>query len=382
MGAFVEIRLSPSRVEKWIECPARWGFAELEGNPEPGTEATELGTAVHGLRETYYLKGTPFDLTTRTGFIAAAMSPLLPHVLPVDGRVEHELSYQATPAVRLVGRLDLCYPSAEYHPNKVFRLRVPGSDYAYVRDYKTTGSMAYAKLERDALFGHSQAPLYALMYMNELDVQRARCGWVYVGTRGSLGPPPWPEPELKPSDHWISKDEATERVHMRMVPAALEMLAARDAFAAGMPVDDLPKNQTACWKYNRRCPYFARCQPEKQAMSTSAFLAAVEKQANAATPPAAPPAEAPPVERPYTEEHAQKVLQQYADNAAKHGETPPAVNPPESANPGDAKRGGKGKKNQPAGEVVLNEATIAALADAIVQRLGLRLVSTLTEPSK
>jgi hypothetical protein len=271
----IDIRLSPSRVESYLTCAARWGYAELEGNPEPATEATELGTLVHGLRESYYLHGTPFDTDTCGGFLARAMSPLLPSVLPVGGAVEHELQYEAATGIVLVGRLDLCYPA---------------DGRAVVRDYKTTGSMAYAKLERDALFGHSQAPLYALMYMRALKVTQALCGWVYVGTRKTLGPPPWPEPELAPSDHYISHDEAQERVHMRMLPAAREMLALRDAFAAGVTPDDFPKNQTACFKFNRRCPYFARCQKEKHQMSVSAFIAATGGPTAPApdTAPAAP----------------------------------------------------------------------------------------------
>jgi hypothetical protein len=283
---------------------------------------------VHALRESYYVHGTPFQLETRGGWIAAAMSPALPSVLPPGGVTEHELGYAATHAGRaftLNGRLDLGYPDV---------LR-DGTPLAVVRDYKTTSSMQYAKLEREALLGHSQAPLYGLMYMQALGVRWAWLGWVYVGTRSSLGLPPWPEPELRTSDHLISYAEAEERVHLRMVPAASAMLELRDAFAAGTPVDAFPKNTTACFKYNKRCPYWARCQPEKRKAMSSLFLAAVgAKVAPQPAPPA--PAATPPAPEPQTPPAG-------ATQGVGNAPLPvaPAINPPEEPGTPTSKTKGK-----------------------------------------
>lgn len=354
----IQIRLSPSRVEKHIDCPSRWGRSELEGHVEPGSEATELGTIVHALREQYYLHGTPFDLTTRGGWLAAGMSPDLPRVLPPGGAVELELTYAATTAVTLVGRLDLCYPS-ECDPS-----------YAVVRDYKTTGSMRYAKLERDALFGHSQAPLYALMWMNKLRVKKARCGWVYVETSKSLGMPPWPEPALAASDHYITHDEATERVHMRMLPVATAMLQARDEYCAAKTdeeraavIDALPRNLTSCYKYNKRCPHWARCQPEKAKDMSSLFLQAVG--ANVATQQQAKELEQ-PVVAPTVVAPAPNLAALTTEATA---DEKPDINPPEPA----GKPTTKGKKG--AASAGLTEAEINAIADAVVQRMALRLIA-------
>ncbi len=398
----IEVRLSPSRVEKYLECPARWAFAELEGPQEPDTEATLLGTAVHAAHESYYVRRTPYDTTTRAGYIASYMSTKLPPVLPEGGAVEHELTYDAGGGIVLVGRLDLIWPDDR--------------GYVVVPDHKTTKSLRYAKLERDALFGHAQAPLYVLMGMRKHGMQRARTRWVYGTTDTTYGDVPqyWRPPMLAVSQHDITLDEATERVHLRMLPAAHDMLAIA---RAGTPARELPKNLTACNAYNRPCPYFKRCQPQKAEQMESAFLNALGAANNAAPAPAtapaptpvpdappagglfggAPPPAAPaapagglfggaaPATTPAPAAAAPPTTAAAPPAGGLFGAPPadaappavdPATNPPE----GDAGGGkGKGKGRKAAGEkggspLLADEATIAALADAIVDRLALRLM--------
>lgn len=354
------VRLSPSRVEKFLECNARWGFGELPGGtPEPGTEATEFGTLVHLARFGYYVHGWSFDLDTRDGWVAAGMSPLLPRVLPPDGGAELELTYDVE-GVTLRGTLDLCYP--DYNEG-----------VAVVRDYKTTGGAAgdwrWAKLERDALFGHSQAPLYALMLMNRHGFDKALAGWVYA-RRPPLGPAPWPKTELAASDHYISREEAIERVHKRMVEPAKQMQAYANAGLTAADAHTLPKNLTACRKYNRWCPYLSKCQPDKDPFRMNSFLASIGAAAPAAasTPATQPAAADTP---PATNTAPPQPAASEAPAAKTDG---PAVNPPEGGEDGDA--AGKRKTNKgatKAQDVTLSPASLEALAELVVDKMALRL---------
>lgn len=332
-------RASPSAVEDFLQCPARWGFARLPGGVrEPGNEATAFGTEVHEALEHKWATGTAPDTTTRAGVVASAMAAHLPAVLPIGGFIEQDLDYEPEPGIVLHGLPDLAWPDYE-------------RNLAVTADYKTTGSFRYAKAERDALFGHAQAPLYNLMNMRRWGFTRGRALWLYA-----LRPhpqPPFPRIEVQPSEHLITLDEATERVHLRMLPPAREM---RNWIESGLTAKDagtMPKNLRACRAYNRPCPYLFQCQPEKNqqmAEPANAFLAGLGlgDPTQPATPPAAPPATptAPPADAT-------------------------AINPPEPEGERTAK-GKKGAKSTAA--PVLDEATIAAIADAVVDRLGLRLV--------
>lgn len=352
MSVHVFVRLSPSRVEKFLECNARWGFAELPGGtPEPGNEATEFGTWVHQAHEQRYKFGKPYDLETRAGWVAAAMAPELPAVLPHDGGAELELTYDVG-GVTLRGTLDLCWPD--------YDRRV-----AIVRDYKTTGGFGWAKLERDALFGHTQAPLYCLMMMNRHGFDRAFAGWLYA-LRPPLGPAPWQDVQVKRSDHYITRAEATDRVHVRMLPPAVEMQAYADAGMTAADAHKLPKNLTACRKYNRWCPFVAKCQPEKDPIRMNAFLQSIASQQTAGAPPAeSKTADGLPPSGEKTAEPTPPA------GAAPPPADKPAVNPPESADPGNATRGKKGKKTD--ATVELGEVSIDAIAERVADKLALRL---------
>jgi hypothetical protein len=360
----VFVRLSPSRVEKALECFARWGFAELPGGiAEPPTEATSFGTETHAAHERRFKHGIPYDLDSRPGWVAAAMAPYLPNVIPWQGGAELELTYEVE-GVTLRGTLDLCWPD--------FDRRI-----AVVRDYKTTGAdWRWAKLEREALFGHTQAPLYTLMMMNRHGFERAFAGWLYA-KRPPLGPAPWPAVEVRPSDHCITRDEATERVHLRMLPIAKQMQAYADAGMTAADAHKLPKNLRSCRKYNRLCPYISKCQPEKDPYSMNPFLQSIANAAGAAAPatpatnPTPPATETPPAQ-------GNMFGSAPAGNTAPT-DTPTAnagsnVNPPEGGTDGDAagkRKTGKGKKEGTS--VVLDDASLEALAERVVDKLALRL---------
>lgn len=362
-------RASPSSVENFLSCPARWGYAKLPGGePEPSSDATEFGTEVHGERERYLEAalaaphGVGYDFpNTRAGVVARALSAHLPKGLPPYGLFEEDLEYEAEPGLILHGLPDMAWPDTH-------------ARVAVVADYKTCGTFRYAKLERDALFGHAQAPLYLLFGMRRWGFDRARSLWLYAQRPPLVMPPSgWPDVLVERSVHEISRDEATERVHLRMVPPAREM---RGYIESGMTADDagkLPKNLRACRAFNRLCPYYTKCQPQKeQDMSeVNAFLAGMGLSVTGA--PATLPA---PTEQPAANAAAAVAPTAPATpptTPAAASSDKPAINPPEQ-NEGKGKGKGKGNAAKSGDGPRMTEEEIGALADAVVDRLALRLV--------
>lgn len=349
----IRIRLSPSRVELWLTCPARWGYSELEGHKEPDNEATLLGTATHLEHELYFgPQHRPYQTGTRAGLLAWQMAHKYPDrrdFVAWGGRVEEELTHTVE-GITLEGRLDMNWLHG---------------GVAFVGDHKTTKHMRWAKLDRSDLFGHAQAPFYCLVACEKWNVDRARTQWVYATTQMAVA-------SLEVSAHNISKEEARERTYVRMLPVVKQMIAARDAHVSA---DDLPKNTRACWKYNRPCPHIERCKPERYRVSEMSFLDDLKAEAGAgattqpnATTAVTPPAtggglfDTPPAQPPTT------------PALADPGDDEPAGDAP--VNPPEGKEGGRGKGRRGAGEkgaTKLSEADIDALAERVIDKLWARL---------
>lgn len=345
-------RASPSSVQTFRECPARWGFAKLPGGTrEPGNDATEFGLEVHGERERYLgaaVRGEAYAFPdTRAGVTARALSAHLPKGLPPYGYYEADHEYDTGEGVVLHGLPDMAWPDTH-------------AGVAVTADYKTTGSMRYAKLERDALFGHPQAPLYTLINMRKWGFDKGRALWLYAERPPLVRPDGgWPAVRVVLSDHTISRDECAERVHLLMVPPAKEMLAIYTSGMTAAQAGELPKNLRQCRAFGRLCPYYATCNPKKdqQMESANAFLAGL----GLGTTAAAPPADAPPA--------VTTVINNTTVNAppaAQPADAAPAVNPPEAA--------GKKGKGRAAAPVGIDAATIDAIAEAVADKLALRLM--------
>lgn len=339
----LRIRLSPSRVELFLMCPARWAFSELQGFREPDTEATTFGTAVHLEHELYYGPANrPYRTHTREGLLAwhmASKYPARADFVSWNGTVETELTHTVD-GYTLEGRADMLWLRA---------------GVAHVGDHKTTSNMRYAKLERADLFGHSQAPFYLLAACEHFGVGVAQSQWVYATTTEKPA-------RLAVSAHAIGIDEARDRTYTRMLPVVREMVAARDA---GMTGERMPKNLLACKKYNRWCPHLARCQPNRYGADMSSFLAALAKAEEPATP-VAPPAP------------SGGLFSSISGGVAAPPANPAdptagaAVNPPE----GEGK--GKGRGRKAAGEkggATISDADADLIAHRVVDLLATRLMS-------
>ena len=341
-------------MELWLTCPARWAFSELQGFREPDSDATRLGTAVHLQHELYFGPANkPYETGTRHGLLAWEMSHKYPDrrdFVAWGGKVEEELTHTVD-GVTLEGRLDMNW------------LR---HGVAIIGDHKTTSHMRYAKLERSDLFGHSQAPFYALVGCDKWNVDRARTHWVYATTTSKVA-------SLEMSAHDISKEEARDRTYTRMLPVVREMIAARDA---GMTGERMPKNTRACWKYNRPCPHIERCNPEKK-VELMSFLDDLKAE-QGGTPPTQPNATG-----AITPPATGGGLFDAAPTAPVQTPTPaPAGNPSDPTdgadiNPPEGKGGGRGKGTRGKGEKgssKLDEADIDAIAERVADKLATRLM--------
>jgi hypothetical protein len=350
-------RASPSSVQTFRECPARWGFAKLPGGTrEPSTDATEFGTDVHTERERYLRAATHPDPVvrafgyafpdTREGVTARALSEHLPAGLPPYGYFEVDHEYDTGEGVVCHGFPDMAWPE-------------PRESLAVTADYKTTGAMLYAKLERDALFGHPQAPLYTLINMRKWGFDKGRALWLYAERPPLVKPPGgWPRVRVEESNHLITRDEATERVHLLMVPAAKEMHAIYTSGMTAAQAGELPKNLRHCLSFGRLCPFHATCNPrkEQQMDEANAFLAGIGLgTTTAAVPPTTPATGSAPATSPAT-----------TTTDATAPATGPAVNPPEAAG-----KKGKGRAGAPTG---LTAADIDAIAEAVADKMALRLM--------
>lgn len=355
-------RFSPSAVEDFLACPARWGFAKLPGGtPEPGNDATEFGTETHTEREKYlehckvFGSNTPYAWPdTRPGVVAKALTAYLPKGIPPYAYWEEDHEYDAGDGIVLHGFPDFAWPD-------------PRESLAVTADYKTTGNFKWAKLDRNALFGHAQAPLYVLMNMRKWGFDKGRALWLYAERPPLV--PPYGDVRVEPSDHLITRDEATERVHLRMVPPAKQMLGYLTSGMTAADAPKLPKNLRHCRAYNKLCPRLATCQPEKkQHMSDQAnlFLAGLGLAPTPATPAAG--ANTPGTPEPATLPTNTAPPDAGATAGASAPDTSKAanVNPPES-------NGKKGKgRAQATGK--LDPADIDAIAEAVADKLALRLM--------
>jgi RecB family exonuclease len=138
-------RVSPSQITTFRRCKARWWWQYPQGIKPPPHPSAELGTAVHKILEEYRRDGTPIDMGTREGQIAAVA---LPYIQARDPWVQVEQRFQiqsGIPGVILIGRIDETMTYAD------------GSEG--IRDWKTTSDFAHCKTE-DELRADPQSIIY------------------------------------------------------------------------------------------------------------------------------------------------------------------------------------------------------------------------------
>lgn len=289
--------VSPSSLETFDEaiggCEAKWGFSKLDGAEKSGSAATVLGSATHAQHEAWLRDGTPYDLTSKAGELALATSHLLPERDTFGLRVEQELRVQhpSLPGVWFGGKIDLNWaiPRADLATDESHALRDGHWLLRVVLDHKTTGDIGYAKLTREALLTHPQAPMYATFFFIGHGQQRheypggkrewsdwhidaadpdLELRWNYVTTKGRATP--------YHSWHRVTRSEIEHAFEAHVLRPARRMLEivneanTRRARGEIFGANQLRKNLLACPNFGG-CPFKDRCgiTPTKEIVSMS-----------------------------------------------------------------------------------------------------------------
>jgi hypothetical protein len=257
---------SPSAIESYITCPRRWGWRKIALLPDETSDILEFGKALHKQIELYLTTGQPLDLTSKPGLAAMAGLHLLPQ--PKTPGMQVEKHFRVGP----------------FHGYKDIDL--PGE----VLDHKTTSDIDKWSKTPDELVTNIQAAIYALDAMGLGETARLR--WVYYHRN-----PPF---KAKAVDRIVTVDEIRPTI-VRAKSACDEM---NSALTKRLHVLQLPFNPSACYLYNRPCPYITHCNitPEERlaAMTMNpmqqAFLASLPGggQGPAVNPPNHAPGAYPP----------------------------------------------------------------------------------------
>lgn len=229
---------SASSVKLGARCERAWAYRYIDGLTQPGTPATELGTAVHATLESWY-RGAPTDWSSPAGVIAHSGVHLLPDPSVCRG-VAVESSIGDYPigdlraleagGVMWVGYRDLLVADIGA---EAARLGVP-ADSPLLVDHKTSSSIARYMPPVEDLRGDVQACLYALSAPIGTHLR-----WVYMQTRGA-------QLAVAQDIGAIGYADA-----MRVIAPAAALARHLDLIPSSA---DAPQNTEACGDYGG-CPY-------------------------------------------------------------------------------------------------------------------------------
>jgi len=238
------LELSPSQLSTFELCPRKWAWSKIEGLRLPSNAQAQFGTDVHAHLEEYLSKGTPIDLTKKTGEVALAMLPYAP--APGEAAIE-EWFYLDFWGHRLRGKKD-------------------AERFAVVWDWKTTSDLMWAKTP-ETLREDIAACVYALDSMLKSGLDYAHLRWVYAQRKKPF--------KVRPVDVTLTKDD--------IVPTLRRVKKIADEIAnipSGARALDLPYDANACSAYGG-CPYVELCNltPEEKMRSAMHQDLEVQKQA-------------------------------------------------------------------------------------------------------
>ena len=226
VGVGGAIHLSASQIGTWDDCKRKWGFQYLDKIRSPPHPSAELGTRVHTVLEAWLKNGTPFDLSTVEGQIAASGIHHLP--LPGEAEVEQGFTFQ-TPVAHYRGYIDARF----------------GSDPPTVLDHKTTSDLRWAKSEDD-LRKDTQATLYAAEAMIRTGKDAVELRWVYYTTK---------KPYTSRKVSLLVLKEDIQKNFDDIDATAAQIIDAYKNFTTGK---DLPPTPTSCGAYGG-CYFLKTC---------------------------------------------------------------------------------------------------------------------------
>jgi hypothetical protein len=156
---------------------------------------------------------------------------------------------------------------------------------AVVLDHKTTKDFGYAKLTKEALLNHPQAPIYALWAMQHYRVDYVELRWNYARTVGK--PKPIKSWHLVNRGEILQAMQAPLKVAKRML-AVVQDVNTRRSNGEHVSAKDLDFNLDACGAFGG-CPYQGVCNPGDYAdMGKPSFINSLKSKAAPQAPQEAP----------------------------------------------------------------------------------------------
>lgn len=220
--------VSPSQISTFARCERKWAYSRVR--PRTQNKYAAFGTRCHSIAEDWLRDGTPPPLATPEGRTIAAGLEYIPP--PRTAAVEHKFDMHVD-GVHYTGMIDFLFG---YEPGKTI----------VIGDHKTTGDFKNAKSVAE-LQGDPQWIIYANWALSATTVERVIGVWVYyLRATGRITPAARP----------VCISESREVLQERM--RGIHSTALRIVERQGRPIEDSPRNLTACRDYGG-CPYAGEC---------------------------------------------------------------------------------------------------------------------------
>ena len=249
--------ISPSQLKTAFDpetgCLRKWGHQQIDGEREPPTASTQLGTDTHAQLERYHRsafqkpgENLPLVMPDNSdpGILAQQLVPIIPKPRkqsPTWPGPEFGFAFSVG-SVDYKGFIDLSHvATADEWPYK--------ENCAVVHDYKTTKNLKYA-LTADQLEKDPQRVIYSVAVLRHFDTEHSAARWHYVQTQPTRDGFPTLQVEHGPE----SADKTLHVFESEIHPKATELTRLRRFKAR-----DLPQNFAACHAYYRKCAFYDRC---------------------------------------------------------------------------------------------------------------------------
>lgn len=260
--------VSASAIQCFHDCERKFFDRYVLKEREPGTDATDLGTAIHDVLESYVRDGKAIDQDTPEGRIAAGALPYIP--APNTPSIACEISLDELPlrdpcALPFKGFIDLLDT----------RGAIP-----VLTDYKTSSNLKKYAKKPEELKTNLQLVIYATHVFDNYPCDVLELRHIYLQTKGETGGAPAtsgpnslevgskaPTVSVKgsafPSNPvgvclevkaLITREEAKAFFDNNVRPVVKAMLEASQGKAS-----TLKKNMSFCFSYGQACSAYSSC---------------------------------------------------------------------------------------------------------------------------
>ena len=209
-------KISSSTVKTYKSCPRKWYYEAFTDLPASSSEATRLGTQVHGILESY-LKGESLEEVLPFFSEKAQMLAKrnIEHMwLPEVGTCLVENKFKHYTGIK--GEID-CIVPPEYRTEEDLARFGNETNVPMVLDHKTSSSISSYALTEDTIRSNGQVIVYANVALDMYPhCEYVDVLWNYMQTTGSL---------QKQVLARLSRDEITSKFASRILPFIEEMKA-------------------------------------------------------------------------------------------------------------------------------------------------------------